>query len=76
MTDTTIWVVSASQGEYSDRTEWVVEAHTTEEAGKAAVDKLDEAERIANAGRARYTYEKRSYYLSDIPLKGAADAPS
>lgn len=36
-----IWIVSGSSGEYSDRTDWTVEAWTTEEAAKARVAALD-----------------------------------
>jgi hypothetical protein len=35
-----IWLVFGSTGEYSDRTEWVVEAHRTEAAAQARVTEL------------------------------------
>jgi hypothetical protein len=36
-----IWIVHGSAGEYSDRGEWLVEAHKTEDAAKARVAALD-----------------------------------
>jgi len=37
-----IWIVHGSTGEYSDRMEWIVEAHVTEEAAHARVKRLTE----------------------------------
>jgi hypothetical protein len=37
-----IWLVWASQGEYSDRSEWPVVAFTTERRAKRAVERLSE----------------------------------
>jgi len=37
----TIYIVFGSAGEYSDRREWTVEAHTTEEAAQARIRQLD-----------------------------------
>jgi hypothetical protein len=36
-----IWIVHGSTGEYSDRGEWVVDAHRTEEAAQARVKALE-----------------------------------
>lgn len=37
-----IYVISGSTGEYSDRCEWLVEAHSTEAAAQARVTQLHE----------------------------------
>jgi hypothetical protein len=37
-----IWIVHGSTGEYSDRQEWVVEAHSTEAAAQARIERLDQ----------------------------------
>ena len=37
----TIYIVSGSTGEYSDRCDWLVDAHTTEQAAKDRITQLD-----------------------------------
>lgn len=36
-----VWIVMGDTGEYSDRSEWVVEAHATEVAAQARVEALE-----------------------------------
>jgi hypothetical protein len=40
-TVTSVWIVFGSTGEYSDRREWMVEAHSTEEGAKKRIARLD-----------------------------------
>lgn len=74
-----VWVVTASQGEYSDRSEWCVEAHTTEAAGQAAVERLDAEDRAKKVAEKRAWYcDDVTYYLSEVPLLAApaSDTPT
>ena len=74
-----VWVDIASQGEYSDRSEWCVEAHTTEAAGQAAVERLDAEDRAKKVAEKRAWYcDDVTYYLSEVPLLAApaSDTPT
>jgi len=56
-----IYVISGSTGEYSDRTEWLVEAHSTEVAAQARINQLDELMLELNVdGNGSYMYEQRA----------------
>ena len=72
----TVWVVTASRGEYSDRSEWAVEAYTTEAGGQAAVERLDAVDRAKKAAEKREWYhDDTTYYLSEVPLIAASVSP-
>ena len=72
-----IYVITGSQGEYSDRSEWVVEAHKD---GKKAKDRVQE---LTDANRADYAefqrkmeeganwdcyIEEQSFYITETEL--------
>ena len=65
-----IYVVSASQGEYSDREEWVVKAFEDETAAKAFVEDATTRTRAAEAKlmtRGKYTHGKpQEYGVADL----------
>ena len=56
-----IYVVSGSTGEYSDRTDWMVRAYSSEEAAKAVVVEYDAAAKEIEA-RCRLEEDDPNYF--------------
>lgn len=55
-----VWIVMGSTGEYSDRGEWVVEAHANEDAAQARVVRLEALLReVGGADGQRLDYHAR-----------------
>jgi hypothetical protein len=62
----TIWVVTASVGEYSDRREWAVTAFTSEGVAKAYVEAADAFTRGAEAALRPLIYPESSAYEREL----------
>lgn len=61
------WVVIASRGEYSDRSEWVVSVHVSESEGQAEVERLDALDRETKAAlppNRIWLHDDTTHYLS------------
>lgn len=71
-----VWIVTAIQGEWSDRSEWVVEVHETEDAGRNAVIRLDAEARAKAAadGETDYPYHalQPAPFLALLPTEPPA----
>lgn len=66
-----VWVLTASQGEYSDRSEWTVSVHSNEAEARAEVERLDGEDRLTR----KRGYDETTHYLSG-PFKLTAPSPA
>jgi uncharacterized protein YllA (UPF0747 family) len=66
-----IWIVYGSTGEYSDRSEWPVDAHRTEAAAQARVKALTEA--LQASGIERMTRWEDEWHTAVDAFKAAHD---
>lgn len=66
-----VWVLTASQGEYSDRSEWTVSVHSNEAEARAEVERLDGEDRLTR----KRGYDATAHYLSG-PFKLTAPSPA
>ena len=74
-----LWCVVASQGEWSDRSEWPVAVFSTEAEAQAYVGKLDDAERekaVSTPDARRWLYDQTTHYVSEVEDRTAATGGS
>lgn len=71
---TTIYIVWASQGEYSDRREWAVAGYTTEALAQAYCTEISAAAREAFEKWERYKDAPGSAYYEDVEKSDGAEA--
>lgn len=78
-----LYVITGSNGEYSDRTDWNICAFRSEETAKEFVDKLEKLQRYNNEHNKRYREEFEAPFnamlqmrFKDFPLTQTPDRPA
>lgn len=69
----TIYVIRGSAGEYSDRHEWLVEAHSTEVAAQARIRRLDELLQELGANIPHQGWQKEKVAIDAIKAHPEGD---